>query len=85
MSANQPQEPIAIVGVGAILPDAPSAPDFWKNLIGGRYSISETPEDRWSIARYHDADPKAPDRTYSKIGGWVREYPWEPSPGRCHP
>ena len=36
---------IAIVGVGAILPDAPNAPAFWDNVKRGRYSISEiTPE-----------------------------------------
>ena len=27
---------------------------------------------------YYDADPGAPDKTYSKIGGWVREYEWNP-------
>ncbi|MCB0160341.1 MAG: hypothetical protein KDD83_19540, partial [Caldilineaceae bacterium] len=32
---------IAIVGVGAILPDAPNAPAFWQNIINKRYSISE--------------------------------------------
>ncbi len=69
---------IAIVGVGAVLPDAPSAAAFWNNIIGKRYSITETPPDRWSIADYYDPDPKAPDKTYSKIGGWVRgfEFDW---------
>ena len=23
-------------------------------------------------------DPKAPDKTYSKIGGWVRDWTWDP-------
>src|SRR4051794_31609525 len=69
---------IAIVGAGAIMPDAPNAPAFWSNIKGGRYSISEVTADRWDAALYYDADRNAPDRTYSKIGGWVREYPWEP-------
>ena len=63
---------IAIVGVGAILPDAPNAPAFWENLKRGRYSISEVTPDRWDPALYYDADPKAPDKSYSKIGGFVR-------------
>ena len=63
---------IAIVGVGAILPDAPTAPAFWENLKRGRYSISEVTPDRWDPALYYDPDPRAPDKTYSKIGGFVR-------------
>jgi acyl transferase domain-containing protein/NAD(P)-dependent dehydrogenase (short-subunit alcohol dehydrogenase family)/acyl carrier protein len=69
---------IAIVGVGAILPDAPNVSAFWNNVTTGRYCISEVPPDRWDPASYYDADPNAPDKTYSKIGGWVREYPWDP-------
>ncbi|HEX6467719.1 MAG TPA: SDR family NAD(P)-dependent oxidoreductase [Streptosporangiaceae bacterium] len=73
-----PLEPIAVVGVSAIMPDAPDAAAFWANITGGRYSISDVPPERWDPALYYDPDPKAPDRTYSRIGGWVREYPWDP-------
>ena len=69
---------IAIVGVGAILPDAPNAPTFWDNIKKGRYSVTEVDPDRWDPKLYYDPDPKAPDKTYSKIGGWVRDYPWDP-------
>ena len=54
---------IAVVGVGAVLPDAPNAAAFWDNVASGRYSISETPVDRWDPALYYDPDPKAPDKT----------------------
>ena len=69
---------IAIVGVGAILPDAPNAVTFWENIKAGRYSISEVTPDRWNPDLYYDPDPDAPDKTYSKIGGWVREFSWDP-------
>ena len=69
---------IAIVGVGAILPDATNAAAFWDNIKKGRYSISEVPPDRWHAALYYDSNPAAPDKTYSKIGGWVRDYEWDP-------
>ncbi|KAF0107639.1 MAG: beta-ketoacyl synthase [Anaerolineaceae bacterium] len=62
---------IAIVGVGAILPDAPDAQTFWKNIQAGRYSISDVPAERWRAELFYDPDPAAPDKTYSKIGGWV--------------
>ncbi|MCB8980972.1 MAG: SDR family NAD(P)-dependent oxidoreductase [Ardenticatenaceae bacterium] len=71
---NTADRAIAIVAVGALLPDAPSAAVFWQNVLNKRYSITETPANRWSIADYYDPDPKAPDKTYSKIGGWVRDF-----------
>src|SRR5690242_20521874 len=75
---NTAYRAIAIVGAGAVLPDAPDVPAFWENVKSGRYSISEVQRDRWDPELYYDSDPSAPDKTYSKIGGWVREYPWEP-------
>ena len=77
MSENASRS-VAVVGVGAVLPDAPNAPTFWENLKAGRCSITETPAGRWDPALYYDPDPHAPDKTYSKIGGWVREYEWSP-------
>jgi acyl transferase domain-containing protein len=77
MTESSSDRPIAIVGVGAILPDAPDVSSFWANLKEGRYSISDV-TDRWDEGLYFDTDPKAPDKTYSKIGGWVRDYEWDP-------
>ena len=69
---------IAIVGLGAILPDAPDAATFWANLVAGRSSITEVSRERWDPELYYDADRRAPDKTYSKIGGWVRDWDWSP-------
>ena len=71
-------EPIAVVGVSAIMPDAPDGDAFWANIRDGRYCISDVPPERWSPDRYYDPDPHAPYKTYSRIGGWVREYAWDP-------
>ena len=69
---------VAIVGVGAVLPDAADAPAFWRNIKNGRYSITDVRPDRWDPEIYYDPDPKVPDKSYSKIGGWVREWEWDP-------
>src|SRR5512133_295800 len=69
---------IAIVGLGAVLPDASNVSAFWENVKSGRYSISEVTLDRWDPALYYDADPATPDKTYSKIGGWIRDFTWDP-------
>ena len=73
------EKAVAIVGVGAILPDAPSAAAFWQNVVNQRYSISDVPPERWDPALYYDPDPKAADKTYTKLGGWVRgfEFDWK--------
>src|ERR1039458_5841054 len=75
---NTSYRAIAIVGAGAILPDAPNVPAFWENIKNGRYSVTEIDPARWDPALYYDPDPSAPDKTYSKIGGWVRDYVWDP-------
>ena len=75
---NTAYRAIAIVGLGAVLPDAPNVPAFWDNVKSSRYSITDVMPDRWDPALYYDADPTAPDKSYSKIGGWVRDYAWEP-------
>ncbi len=72
------EKAVAVVGVSAILPDAPDAQTFWQNLCAGRYSISEVDPERWDPADYYDPDPQAVDKTYSKIGGWVRQYEFDP-------
>ena len=69
---------VAIVGIGAVMPDAPDAATFWNNIKSGHYAISEVSPDRWDPALFYDPDPAAPDKTYSKIGGWVRDFTWEP-------
>jgi acyl transferase domain-containing protein/acyl carrier protein len=75
---NTAHRAIAIVGTGAVLPDAPNVAAFWQNVKTGRDCITEVKPDRWDQALYYDADPAAPDKTYSKIGGWVREFDWNP-------
>jgi acyl transferase domain-containing protein/acyl carrier protein len=75
---NTSYRAIAVVGVGAVLPDAPNVTTFWENIKSGRYSVTEVDPKRWDPALYFNEDHAAPDKTYSKIGGWVREFTWEP-------
>jgi acyl transferase domain-containing protein/acyl carrier protein/NAD(P)-dependent dehydrogenase (short-subunit alcohol dehydrogenase family) len=75
---NSGYKAIAVVGIGAVLPQAPNAAAFWKNIKEGRYSINDVQKDRWDPDLYYDPDPKVPDKSYTKIGGWVREWEWDP-------
>ena len=55
MSANLStwmNEPIAVVGVGAVLPDAPTADLFWQNLVASRVSVKPLDDGEWHWSRY---------------------------------
>ena len=44
--SDQTHRAVTVVGVEAILPDAPDAATFWQNLTQNRYSISEIDPER---------------------------------------
>ncbi len=69
---------IAVVGMGAVLPDAFDVPSFWNNIVNNKYSVIDVPGDRWNSDLYYDPDHSAVDKTYSKIGAFVRGYQFDP-------
>src|SRR5262249_33608080 len=73
---------IAVVGLGAILPDAPTVAAFWQNLCEGRYSIRDIPAGRWDPALYYDPDPTVADKTSRKMAAGVRGAPGNPTAGK---
>jgi 3-oxoacyl-(acyl-carrier-protein) synthase len=68
------QEPIAIIGIGVKVAGALDAKTFWDNILHKHYAITEVPKDVWDPALYWNPDPSVPDKTYSKIGGFVRGF-----------
>ncbi len=69
-------EPIAIVGLGCLLPDAQDIPQFVDNLRNARYAIREVAAERWDPQDYYALEPQE-GKTYSKIGGWVRDFTFD--------
>ncbi|MFH2201859.1 MAG: SDR family NAD(P)-dependent oxidoreductase [Elusimicrobiota bacterium] len=80
-----PQEPIAIIGLGSIFPGAKNTAQYWNNLKGKVDSIIEVPKDRWDWRLYYDADRSVPDKTYSKLGGFVLDFDFDPLKLRIPP
>ncbi|MFN8376495.1 MAG: polyketide synthase [Anaerolineae bacterium] len=68
---------IAIVGLGAVLPEAPNAATFWQNILNKRYSIKQVPANRWRAEDYYHPDISVPDKTYSLLGGWVEGFSFD--------
>ena len=71
---NEPSEPLAIVGIGCRLPGgANDWQSFWQLLEEGRDAITETPEDRWSTAKFFQPGDAAPGKLLSRWGGHVTD------------
>ncbi|MEZ4317290.1 MAG: SDR family NAD(P)-dependent oxidoreductase [Myxococcota bacterium] len=88
VGAAEPQArpAIAIIGIGCLLPGgATSAERFWDNIVGERSAIGTVPPDRWDVDLYFDEDHDAPDRTYTRIGGFLEDFEFEPKRFRIPP
>ncbi|MBR4508340.1 MAG: SDR family NAD(P)-dependent oxidoreductase [Elusimicrobiaceae bacterium] len=71
---NKNLEPIAVIGIGAIMPGALNKEEYWQNIINGKNCITEVPKEKWDSSLFYSADRTAPDKTYSKIGGFITGY-----------
>ena len=69
---------VAIIGLGCILPMAPDVDAFWANILGKVNAITEIPARRWDWRRMFDADRSAPDKVYSRWGGFIDPVPFSP-------
>ena len=75
---REPPADVAIIGMAALLPKAPELRIFWENIINRVDAITEIPSDRWDWRRYFDPDPDAPDKVYSRWGGFLDDVPFDP-------
>ena len=77
---QDPFEPIAVIGVAALFPDAPNLDAFWSNILSAKVSLKEVPDGRWDVGDFWvEGGPKNVDenKTYSKIGGWVEDFEFD--------
>ena len=73
-----PCPPLAIVGLGCLFPKADNVEAYWTNIKNGVDAICEVPESHWRAANYFDPNPKAPDKVYAKLGGFLDPVPFNP-------
>ena len=68
-------EPLAIVGMGVVLPTCDGVERFRERLLAGFDVTREVPAERWDVARYFDADPGRLETAYSRLGCFLEHYP----------
>lgn len=74
---SQKNKDIAIVGMSCFAPGASDIHQYWNNLKNGVDSIIDAPEDVID-PRYFKYEAGAPDRFYSKRGGFAPEIKFDP-------
>lgn len=77
--------PVAIVGLGCVLPGAPDRHAFWRLLSEGGSGIGPIPPERWDPAYYYDPTGERPETTRSMMAGVVAGDPFEPLAFRIPP
>ncbi|MDQ1240157.1 MAG: hypothetical protein QG577_2343, partial [Thermodesulfobacteriota bacterium] len=81
-----PKEPIAVVGIGLRFPGSSDPDAFWGQILDGRSGICEVPEARWrSVSDYYDPDRSKADKTYTRIGGFIKDFEFDPLKYRIPP
>ncbi|AZA84416.1 erythronolide synthase [Chryseobacterium lactis] len=85
-NASLPEEPaskekpldIAIVGMECIFPGAKNLEEYWRNIILGKDSVTEVPDERWNKELYYHPDSDASDVSHSKWGGFIPKIDFDP-------
>ncbi len=70
--------PLAIIGIGCFFPQAEDSTAYWAAIREGVDAISDIPASRWRMQDYYSQDPKSPDMTYGRRGGFLTDVPFNP-------
>jgi len=77
--AAGPAQSLAIVGLSCLFPKAPTIRAFWANLKNGVDAIEDVPPTHWRPEDYYDPDPRRPDHTYCRRGGFLSPVGLDPA------
>ncbi|MGW7384848.1 beta-ketoacyl synthase N-terminal-like domain-containing protein, partial [Streptomyces sp. NPDC054794] len=72
------KDPVAIVGLSALYPKSRDLREFWTNVVSAADCVEDVPATHWDVSQHYDSDPAAPDKTYSKRGGFIPTVPFNP-------
>src|SRR5262249_8609294 len=75
---RSPGEPIAIVGMACLFPGAENLRKYWQNICNRVDAIQEVPPERWRVEDYFSKDFQARDRVYSRWGGFLGKFVFDP-------
>ncbi|MFN6560913.1 MAG: SDR family NAD(P)-dependent oxidoreductase [Nostoc sp. ChiSLP01] len=77
-STQRQQVDIAIIGMASIFPQSKNLQEYWEKIIHKVDCITDVPPSRWNIDEYYDSNPRTPDKTYCKRGGFIPDVDFNP-------
>lgn len=77
ISVEKPLD-IAIIGMECIFPDAKNLEEYWRNIVLGKDSVTEVPDERWNKELYYHPDSNEADVSHSKWGGFIPKIDFDP-------
>jgi acyl transferase domain-containing protein/NAD(P)H-dependent flavin oxidoreductase YrpB (nitropropane dioxygenase family)/NAD(P)-dependent dehydrogenase (short-subunit alcohol dehydrogenase family) len=69
-AAGNGHERIAITGMALVNALGNSPLEIWENSVAMKSGIIEVPPEKWDHSFYYDPDPRAPEKTYCKVGAF---------------
>lgn len=69
---------VAIIGMACIYPGARNIDEFWRNILTGKDSVTEVPDERWNKALYYNPDVADGSKSHSKWGGFIPDIDFDP-------
>lgn len=70
--------PVAVVGLGALLPDARDVEQSWRLILGRRNLMRDVPPTRWLIDDYYHPVPGTPQKIYTRRGAFLPTVDFDP-------
>ncbi|MBN3905273.1 MAG: SDR family NAD(P)-dependent oxidoreductase [Nostoc sp. NMS1] len=78
VNTHQQKVDIAIIGMASIFPQSKNLQEYWEKIIHKVDCITDVPPSRWSVEDYYDPNPRTPDKTYCKRGGFIPDVNFNP-------
>ncbi|AJQ26211.1 amino acid adenylation domain-containing protein [Pelosinus fermentans] len=67
------KEPVAIIGIGGIFPQAPDLDTFWDHIVNKRDLITPIPWERWDSNHYYAKIAEEKKIPFAKWGGFLED------------
>lgn len=71
---SDPNQAIAIVGIGCRFPKSHGAPALWKNIQNRVTTFEKVPKDRWNHEVFFAENPREIDKSWTAQGSFIHDY-----------